>query len=257
MKRAEVITVVNQKGGIGKTTTAQNIASGLSILKGYNVLMVDLDAQCNLTIATGTKRGVKSSYNILCGSEDINGAIQPIKERLHIIPASQQLSRADLELSETGKEYKLREALEPVITSYDYIVIDCPPALGVLTINALTVANRVVIPAQADLFSLEAIKQLSGTIDVVKRYTNNALTVAGILLTRHNPRNILTKELTELIEDTAKELNTVVFAKPIREAIAIKEATASRTDIFSYSPNSKVAGDYKALVEELLKNGKQ
>lgn len=256
MKRAEVITVVNQKGGIGKTTTAQNIASGLSILKGYNVLMVDLDAQCNLTIATGAKRGVRSSYNVLCG-DDINGAIQPVKERLDIIPASQQLSRADLELSETGKEYKLKEALEPVITNYDYIVIDCPPALGVLTINALTVANRVVIPAQADLFSLEAIKQLSGTIDVVNKYTNNALMVAGILLTRHNPRNILTKELTELIEETAKELNTVVFAKPIREAITIKEATASRTDIFSYRPNSKVAGDYKALVEELLKNGKQ
>ena len=255
MKQAEVITVVNQKGGIGKTTTAQNIASGLSLLKGYNVLMIDLDAQCNLTIATGAKRGVKSSYNVLCG-DAIEETIQPIKENLHIIPASQHLSRSDLEISETGKEYKLKEALTPVMNKYDYIVIDCPPALGVLTINALTVANRVVIPAQADLFSLEAIKQLSGTIEVVKKYTNPQLEVAGIVLTRHNPRNILTKELTELISETAKSLNTKVFAKPIREAIAIKEATASRTDIFTYSNNSKVAGDYKALVEELLANGK-
>ena len=247
-----VITVTNQKGGIGKSTTAHAIGAGYSSLKGFNTLLVDIDPQANLTIATGAKREPnRSTYELLTGKATAREIIQPIKDKLAIMPASNQLSRIGQELTETGKEYRLRETLEPILAEYDYIIIDTPPALSVLTVNALTIANRVVIPAQADLFSLEAIKELADTIGVVKKYTNPALTVEGVLLTRYQPRSILTQELTDLIAETASTLKTKVFSTKIREAIAIKEAQAMHEDIFSYAPKSKVASDYRAFFKEL------
>ncbi len=246
-----VITVTNQKGGIGKSTTAHATGAGYSFLKGYRTLLVDIDPQSNLTIATGVKRDAKSTYELLTGKATAREVIQPVKDKLAIMPASNQLSRIAQELTKTGKEYRLKEALEPVFSEYDYIIVDTPPALSELTVNALTVANRVVIPAQADLFSLEAIKELADTIDTIKKYTNANLTVEGVLLTRYQPRSILTQELTELIDDTAKTLKTKVFKTKIREAIAIKEAQAMHEDIFSYAPKSKVASDYRAFFKEL------
>jgi chromosome partitioning protein len=153
-----------------------------------------------------------------------------------------------------GKEYKLTEALESVKGDYDYIIIDTPPALSILTVNALTVADKVIIPAQADLFSLEAIRQLNSTIQTIKRYTNKNLSIAGILLTRYNNRNILTQELTEVLNTTAEYLQTKVFKSTIREAVAIKESQTQKQDIFTYSPESNVAGDYMNLVEEVIKD---
>lgn len=247
-----IITITNQKGGIGKSTTAHAIGAGYSSFTGYKTLLIDIDPQSNLTIATGAKREPnKSTYELLTGKATAKDIIQSVKDRLDIMPASNQLSRVSQELTETGKEYRLREKLEPILDSYDYIVIDTPPALSDLTINALTVANRVVIPAQADLFSLEAIKELADTIRLVKKYTNPALIVEGVLLTRYQPRSILTQELTDLISETAETLQTKVFSTRIREAVAIKEAQAMREDIFSYAPKSKVASDYKAFFREL------
>lgn len=246
-----IYTITNQKGGIGKSTTAQAIGAGLAKLHKKKVLLIDLDAQENLTIATGAKRGGANSYLLLKGEIKAQDAIQSVGG-VDVIPATIHLSKADMELDTTGKEYKLKEALAPIQANYDYIIIDTPPALSVLTINALTVADKVIIPAQADLFSLEAIKQLCGTIDVVRKYTNPNIKVEGVLLTRYSPRSIISKELKDLIGNTAKTIQAKVFAKPIREAVAIKEAQATHTDIFTYAPDSKVAGDYKALIDELL-----
>lgn len=249
-----IITVTNQKGGIGKTTTAHAIGAGYS-LKGYKTLLIDLDPQSNLTIATGaTRQPNKSTYELLTGKTTAREIITPIGENIAVMPASNQLSKVVIELNETGKEYRLKEALEPILGEYDYIIIDTPPALTVLTINALTVANRLVIPAQADLFSLEAVKELADTVRIVKKYTNPALTVEGILLTRYQPRSILTQDLTDLINDTATTLRTKVFNTKIREAIAIKEAQAMHQDIFSYAPKSKVASDYRAFFKELTES---
>lgn len=248
-----IITITNQKGGVAKSTTSQNLGAGLAN-RGYKVLLIDLDAQANLTLSCGEKEPAKTVYSILKDKTLTADAITPIKENLSLIPASLALSTADLELNGVGKEYKLAEALESVKNDYDYIIIDTPPALSILTVNALTVADKVIIPAQADLFSLEAIKQLNGTIETIKKYTNRSLTIAGILLTRYNNRNILTQELTEVLNNTADYLQTKVFKHSIREAVAIKESQARKQDIFTYSPESNVAGDYNGFVEEVIKD---
>lgn len=248
-----IITVTNQKGGVSKSTTSQNLGAGLAS-RGYKVLLIDLDAQANLSLSCGVKEPQKTVYTILKDKTQTKACIKPVKENLWLIPASLALSTADLELNEVGKEYRLAEALEAVKGEYDYIIIDTPPALSILTVNALTVADKVIIPAQADLFSLEAIKQLNSTIETIKRYTNKNLTIAGILLARYNNRNILTQELTEVLNTTADYLKTKVFKSTIREAIAIKEAQARKQDIFEYAPESNVACDYMGLVEEVIKD---
>lgn len=248
-----IITITNQKGGVAKSTTSQNLGAGLSS-KGYKVLLIDLDAQANLTLSCGVKAPANTVYTILKDKTKTKESIIPIKENLSLIPSNLALSTADLELNGVGKEYKLAEALESVKNDYDYIIIDTPPALSILTVNALTVADKVIIPAQADLFSLEAIKQLYNTIETIKRYTNKDLTIAGILLARYNNRNILTQELTEVLNTTAEYLQTKVFKSTIREAVAVKEAQARKQDIFTYSPESNVAGDYMNLVEEVIKD---
>ena len=247
-----IIAIGNQKGGIGKSTTTQAIGAYYS-LKGYKTLLIDLDPQSNLTIATGASReDVLTTYELLNKDirADVKKAIQPIRDNLDIIPASNKLSEIADHLPKIGRYDVLKKALEPIISEYKVIVLDTPPALSDLTLNAFMVAKKVVVPAQADLFSLEAIKELSGTIEAVRDY-NQELEVAGILLTRYQPRSILTQELTELIEDTAKSLNTKVFKRAIREAVAIKEAQAMHQDIFTYAPKSKVAGDYEAFIKEL------
>lgn len=246
----EIICITNQKGGIGKSTTAQAIGAGYSF-KGYKTLLIDLDAQCNLTIATGANRTTKGTYELLTQEAPIEQLIQPIKENLDIIPSSNLLSKISTKLIGVGKEFRLKEVLNPILDKYDYIVLDTPPTLSDLTVNALTASTLAVIPAQADLFSIEAIKELATTISVIRKYTNPNLKIAGILLTRYQARSVLTKELTELIDDIAKALHTKVFKARIREAIAIKEAQALNQDIFSYAPKSKVASDYKAFFEEL------
>ena len=249
----EIFTITNQKGGIGKSTTAHAIGAGLA-RKQNKTLLVDLDAQANLTLAAGADPSRPTILELMQQTAAAGDVIQPVRENLDILPASMNLSAADLLFHDTGKEYRLKEALAPLLGQYDYLVLDTPPALGVLTVNALTVATKVIIPAQADLFSLSAIQRLYGTIETVKKYTNPSLQIEGIVLTRYNPRNILTKELTDLIQDTAAQIRTKVFQTPIREAIAIKEAQASHTDIFTYAPKSKVAQDYQSLLEEILQD---
>ena len=248
-----VLTIGNQKGGIGKSTTAQAIGAGYASLKGYQVLLIDLDPQSNLTIATGAKRSdVKTTFDLLSKNiqADVFDAIQPIRKNLDIIAAENKLSEISDNLPKIGRYDVLKKALKPVLRKYDLIILDTPPSLGDLTLNALMASDRVIVPAQADLFSLEAIKELGDTIEAVREYNKN-LKIEGILLTRYQARNILTRELTELIEETAKVLKTKVFKCAIREAVAIKEAQAMRQDIFSYAPKSKVSLDYQKCLEEL------
>ena len=246
----ECIAVINQKGGAGKSTTSNAIGAGL-FQRGYKVLFIDLDAQGNLSYSMKCENKPLSSLEVLTGTATAREATLTTPQG-DIIPASPALASADTIITDTGREYRLKEALEPLKEVYDYIIIDTPPALGTLTINALTACDSVIIPAQADIYSLQGIGQLNQTIQTVKRYCNSDLTIKGIVITRYSPRAVLTRDMTDLLEDTAKQLNTKVFTSRIRECIALKEAQASQTDIFAYNPRSNAGIDYKALLEEMI-----
>lgn len=246
----EVIAVSNQKGGVGKSTTANALGAYL-FLKGHKVLYVDMDAQGNLSYSMGASNRAISSLEVLTGTATAREAIVQTAQG-DLIPASPALASADAILKDTGREYKLREALEPVIEDYDYIIIDTPPAIGTLTINALTACNSVIVPAQADIYSLQGIGQLVQTVQTVQKYCNRDLTIKGMLVTRHNARATLSKDMVELLEDTATQLHTKLFKTKIRECIAIKEAQASQQDIFTYAPKSNAAADYTAFSEEAI-----
>ena len=246
----ECIAVINQKGGVGKSTTSNAIGAGL-FQRGYKVLFIDLDAQGNLSYSMKCENKPLSSLEVLTGTATAREATLTTPQG-DIVPASPALASADTIIADTGREYRLKEALEPLKEVYDYIIIDTPPALGTLTINALTACDSVIIPAQADIYSLQGIGQLNQTIQTVKRYCNKGLTIKGIVITRYSPRAVLTRDMTDLLEDTAKQLNTKVFTSRIRECIALKEAQASQTDIFTYNPRSNAGIDYKALLEEMI-----
>lgn len=240
-----IIAILNQKGGVAKTTTAQAMAAGLS-LSGYNVLAVDLDGQHSLTAAMGAT----PEHTIF---EALTGAIKPDEAITHtaqgdIMAASADLGAADTIFTTTGREYRLREILS-AISGYDYAVIDCPPSLGVLTVNALTAADECIIPAQADIFSLQALGQIAQTINTIKAYTNKRLTIGGVLITRYNGRATLSQAAAAEIEATAKQLGTILFPVKIRECIALKEAQAVCKSIFDYAPRSNGAADYGDLIQ--------
>lgn len=237
------IAVINQKGGVAKTTTAAALGAGL-IDRGFSVLLVDLDAQGNLTASTGAKAG--GAMELLSGLTVVPQATA----QGDIIASSPALAVADSTITETGKEYKLREALTAF--KYDYCILDTPPALGILTINALTAANTAVVPARADMFSLQGIAQLSQTVAAIKKYCNPALTVSGIVLTMYNRRTILHREIAEVLTNAAAQLNTKLFNTKIRPCNALAEAQAKRKSIFQYAPKSNAAEDYRALITEIL-----
>ena len=246
----EVIAIINRKGGVGKTATAQALGAGL-IRKGFNVLYADLDSQTNLSYALEADIGGFSSMDVLTGNTKAQDAIQHTQQG-DIIPASEDLAGADAIIKDTGKEYRLKEALEEVAGSYDYAIIDTPAALGTLTINALTAANSVIIPVQADIYSLQGIGQLTQTIGAVKKYCNPSLYIRGILTTRYNGRAIISKDMLSNLEEAAAQLNTILYKTPIRECISIKEAQASQQDIYSYAPKSNAAKDYNAFIDEFI-----
>lgn len=248
----KTITISNQKGGVAKSTTALTLASGLA-MRGKKILLLDMDAQGNLSLTAAVDRNAISIKEVLLRKANITDAIQSINN-IDIVPANISLASADLELVELDKNYRLQEALLPLKENYDYCIIDTPPALNILTVNAFTCTDYVIIPAQADIYSLDAVGQLQNTINTIKRYVNPGLVVDGILLTRYNDRSNLTKGLTEVIEQTATQLNTRLYKTTIREAIAIKESQARQQNIFDYAPKSKVALDYLAFINEFLED---
>lgn len=246
----ETISVINQKGGVGKSTTALALGTGLR-QKGYKVLFIDLDAQCNLSYSLGmTEKG----KDTLTAAELLTGDYDPEAIKEDVIKGAESLSAANLVLTDTGKEYKLKEALKPLQDKYDYCIIDTPPSLGILTVNALTASQTAIVPAQADFYSLQGIGQLVKTINSVKKYCNANLTIKGILLTRYNDRTIISKNLVSVLQQTASQLDTKLFKAKIRECTAVKEAQGMRQDVSAYAPQSNAAQDYKDFVKEYIKS---
>lgn len=245
------VCIINKKGGVAKTTTALAIAAGL-IQKGKKVLSIDLDSQCNLTMCSEAQLDGKNVLGVLLEQVSIEEAIQttPMGD---VLPACLALAGADGVITETGKEYRLREALTSIEDKYDYAIIDTPPSLGVLSINAMTAADWIVIPAQADIFSRDGLMQLARAIDKDRKYCNKNLKIAGIVLTRYSDRNILSRNLRKTYDEIAEQMGTKVLNSTIRENIAIKEAQVMHQTIFDYDKNSNGANDYRNLVNELVK----
>lgn len=251
---ATIITINNQKGGVAKTTTSLAIAAGLT-LKSYRVLCIDLDPQSNLSLSGGANSDAGTIYDVMKGDLAAIETVQSING-LNIIPSNILLSGADMEFTKTGREYLLKESLESLKDLFDYIIVDTPPSLGILTVNSLVASNLVIIPMTADMFALQGMGQLNNTIIQVRKYCNPSIRIAGILLTKYNNRTILSRDLMETIQETAKNLNTKVFKTTIREGIAIREAQTQQQSIFKYAPQSNPGLDYESLIQELLMEDK-
>lgn len=248
------ISIAIQKGGNGKTSTAAALASGLA-MAGKRVISVDLDPQCSLSFAMGTDLNAPhpGAYEMLMRTASPESCIQQTPQGM-LVAGSPMLAGLDLALSQTlGKEKRLSEALQAVSGAFDYCVSDCPPSLGTAVISALTASDELIIPAQADAFSVQAIGQLWQTIRAVRQYTNPALNIAGILLTRFNGRSTVAKHYRQELAQMATQLGTRLFETPIRECAALRESIAMQESIFRYAPKSNAALDYKQLVNEILK----
>ncbi|MGD9559935.1 MAG: ParA family protein [Oscillospiraceae bacterium] len=246
-----IIAVSNQKGGVGKTTTTGALTAALA-KRGKSVLAVDMDPQGNLSFSMSAEsEGAPTSYEVLKGEVTARAAIQSTAIA-DIIPANILLSGAELEFTGLGREFLLRNALRSVRDEYDYVLIDTPPALSVLTVNAFTAADRLIIPMLSDIFSLQGITQLYETVSHVRTYCNPTLEFAGILLTRFAPRTTLANEVKGTAEMISSELEIPLFHTCIRSSVAVTEAQALQRNIISYAPRNIASKDYMALADEIL-----
>jgi chromosome partitioning protein len=245
-KNTRIIAVANHKGGVGKTTSVANIGAAL-MLTGAEVLLIDMDPQANLTQSLGVREPKAGIYEALRGVHPIT----PIKlmPTLQIVPASLDLGGAELELAgEPGREYILRDLIAPIASQYHYILIDSPPALGLLTLNALCTAKEVLIPIQAEYLALHGLTKLGEIIDKIGRRVNKDLHVAGIFLTQYDSRKTLHRQIEESLQKNYPEL---LLETKIRDNVTLAEAPTAGLDIFRYRINSHGAQDYKELAKEI------
>ena len=245
-----ILTVAFGKGGTGKTSTAAALAD-YARMQGKRVLCVDCDPQANFTFALGGESAAPGMFAVLTGQAQAAQVIQRT-QRADIISAGRDLSAAELYImNRPGRDFILQKALAPLRPHYDLIVIDTQPDLNTLLVNALSASDSVILPMQANSFAIMGLYQIQITIDQVKQFCNPALTVAGILLTRHKPRQTLASDLRAGIEQRAQTMGTKVFNTYIHEGVAVEQAQALRQSLFDYAPASNPAKDYKALYEEL------
>ncbi|PIZ32817.1 MAG: chromosome partitioning protein ParA [Alphaproteobacteria bacterium CG_4_10_14_0_8_um_filter_37_21] len=242
-----IFAISNHKGGVGKTTSTVNIGAGFA-LKGKKVLLIDLDPQANLTQSLGIKNPEISIYDNLRGEKNIIPI--EVKKNLYVLPSSLDLSAAEIELNaEPGREYILRDIISKIKDRFDYILIDCPPSLGLLTINALTASNHVIIPLQAEFLPLKGLVKLNDVIEKIKNRLNPALNIIAVFLTQYDHRKVLNRDVSEMIKDFYGDK---MLESKISSNIALAEAPSQGKDIFLYNKNCKGATDYKQLCEELL-----
>jgi chromosome partitioning protein len=248
----EVIACVNQKGGVGKTTTVVSLASYLA-LDGHRVLLVDMDPQGNATSGVGIDKDTAepSVYDVLLGGLAADTAIHSTSiENLSVLPANRGLAGAEVELvPNPGRERTLKRAIEGAGEAYDLVLLDCPPSLGLLTVNALTAANSVLIPLQCEYYALEGLGQLMATIDLIREHLNPGLSMKGVVLTMHDGRTSLSADVTA---EVRRHLGKQVFDAVVPRSVRLAEAPSYGQPIAQYSPSSRGALAYQAITAELL-----
>jgi chromosome partitioning protein len=251
---ARVICIANQKGGVGKTTTAVNLAACLA-LQRHPVLLVDLDPQANATSGLGVTvdEDAPTMYEVIMGECAVETAVRPLSpEHLHLLPAQRDLVGAELELvSALAREHRLAEALKPVRDRYDVILVDCPPSLGLLTLNGLTAADAVLIPLQCEYFALEGLSALLSTVELIKERLNPVLRVAGILLTMFDTRNSLSHQVADEVRGHfPKQVLQTIIPRNVR----LSESPSHGLPVAMYDPTSRGAHAYADLAHEIMRD---
>ncbi len=246
-----IISLVNQKGGVGKTTTTNNLGASL-VKAGKRVLLIDLDPQANLSYSLGVRGGdYKSVYDVLRGTAKLKDIILTHKNGVDIAPSHINLSGVELELaSQVGREQILKDALKGVADNYDYVLIDCAPSLGIITLNALVASKEVFIPVQTEVLALQGMSQLLKTINLVRERLNSELEVTGVIGTMYDSRKKLSEEVMESLNE---HFSGKLFKTLIRSNVSLAESPSSGVDIISYKADSYGAKDYQALAEEVIK----
>lgn len=252
---AQIIALANQKGGVAKTTTCHILAHGLAN-RGWKVLVVDADPQENLTGVFDATREDLNVYHMFRKEKAASDCIQNVKPNLDIIAGGELMAGADMEFSAAGREFLLRESLEEIKDNYDYIIIDTPPSLGIITINVFMAADRLIIPMGADKFSVQGFSQLLKTIGTVTKYFDNGLQIDGILITRNEGTSIA-KTIRKSLEGITKQLNIRFFDTVIRKGVAIQEAQYLQADPFEVRAKEGVVKDYGKFIDELLADKKE
>lgn len=246
---AKKIAIINQKGGVGKTTVAFELGSILNALKS-RVLLVDMDPQCNLSSLMGAKLNDYSVLDALLGNAETRYIIQKCKYG-DILISNGNLASYEKRFSGSKSEYRFREILDSVIDNYDYIIVDSPPALGVLTVGILTACDGFIIPATADLFSAQGIEQVYSTYEAVKAYTNPKLQIYGVLLSRYN--FAFDKKVFKVVADTCKKLDIELFPTVICESVKIRESLIEQKSLMDYAPKSDVMLNYLTFTRSFIR----
>src|SRR5690625_2779972 len=250
----KIIAIKNQKGGVSKTTTTVNLGASIAEL-GNKVLLIDIDPQGNATSGVGVDKGVLDSciYSLIIGDAKTNDVIIETEfKNLSIIPATIQLAGAEIELvSAISREEKLKSALESIKDKYDFILIDCPPSLGLLTLNALTAANSVLIPVQAEYYALEGLGQLLNTIKIVRQHLNPELEIEGVLLTMFDTRLRLSNQVAE---EVRRYFGEKVFKTIVQRNVRLSEAPSFGKPVLLYDATSMGSRNYMSLAREILRN---
>jgi chromosome partitioning protein len=251
-----IFAVTNQKGGVGKTTTAINLSAALSAMR-YQVLLVDLDPQCNATVGSGVvvDKSVGSLSEVLLGQAEIQSAIQTTQYGYHILPSNHRLTAAEVSLvGKKDKEKQIKLQLAKVQKMYHYVIIDCPPTLNILTINALVAADEVIIPVQCEYYALEGLAKLLKTIDALRQTLNVGVEIHGVLRTMYDGRNLLTRQVSERLLQSFPEK---VYQSVIPRNIRLAEAPSHGMPILAYDKRSQGAASYLAFAAEMIRRNKK